>query len=315
MTSMNKTMILAFATLLTAGSMNDACAQKKKDKKAPADNKQEAKYVAVAGGTDYRLIEDKPGSVYPQNGDYLEVALNITINDSVFFDTYTAMEGQPAPLTVQDVPFKGDLMVVLKLLTEGDSAQVRQSVDSVLAAGGQAAPWMKTGVNQKMVYNVRVIKHQTKAQKEKEDKENAAKQKSVDDKIITDYLAANKIKATKTASGLYYKIDNPGTGDAPAVGQNVSVNYTGMLVNGEKFDSNLDPQFQHVEPFRFPLGQNRVIAGWDEGIALLKKGGKATLYIPSHLAYGMRSPSPKIPANSVLIFDVELVDISSAIGQ
>ena len=87
------------------------------------------------------------------------------------------------------------------------------------------------------------------------------------------------------------------------------MNYTGRLLNGTSFDSNVDPQFKHQEPFSFMLGRNRVIRGWDEGLTLLNKGAKATFYIPSNLAYGPNSPSPAIPANSVLIFDIELIDI------
>jgi FKBP-type peptidyl-prolyl cis-trans isomerase len=86
------------------------------------------------------------------------------------------------------------------------------------------------------------------------------------------------------------------------------MNYTGMTLAGAKFDSNVDPQFNHVQPFWFNLGMGQVIKGWDEGIALMPKGSKGTLYIPSTLAYGAQSPSPLIPANSVLVFDVEVVD-------
>lgn len=314
---MKKTTILAVAALVSAGTTFTASAQSKKDKKAPAGKEQKTPdFIYMAGGTDYRIIEDKPGSVYPKAGDYMEVSLNITVNDSMIFDTHTAMDGQPAPLVIQDVPFEGDLMMALRKLTEGDSAQVRLTTDSVLATGGaQMAPWMKKGVGQKMVYNIRVVKFKTQEQKKKEDDAAAGKQIAVDEKIITDYLAANKIKATKTASGLYYNVEKEGTGETPKVGQRVTVNYTGKLVNGEKFDSNVDPEFQHVQPFKFPLGQGQVIQGWDEGIALLKVGSKATFYIPSRLAYGARSPHPKIPANSVLVFDVELVDVTSAVGE
>src|SRR5690606_24122949 len=158
-----------------------------------------------------------------------------------------------------------------------------------------------------LVYNLRVVSVKPQAVKQKEDEANAQLQIGVDDKLITEHLAKNKIKATKTESGIYYNITKEGTGPQAEAGKKVSVNYTGMLLNGEKFNSNVDPQFQHVQPFEFVLGAGNVIKGWDEGIALLKKGGKATLYIPSTLAYGANSPSPKIPANSVLVFDVELV--------
>jgi len=103
-------------------------------------------------------------------------------------------------------------------------------------------------------------------------------------------------------------ISKPGTGPNAAAGQKVTVNYTGINMAGETFDSNVDPKFNHVEPFNFDLGNHSVIAGWDEGVALLNKGSKATLYIPSGLAYGPMARGPQIPANSILIFDIELLD-------
>lgn len=266
-------------------------------------------YIKLEAGTDYKLIEDKPGDIYPDYGDHVDLHLNMTVEDSIIFDTRTAMNGEPAPVPLQKSPFRGDLLEALRFMTAGDSAKVRLSVDSLLAAGAPEAPWMKKGVGQKIVYNVRIVTVTPKALKEKQEKEAAGKQVEIDDKLIQEHLAKNNIKAKKTESGLYYVISKEGTGAQAMAGKKVSVNYTGMLLNGEKFDSNVDPQFQHVQPFEFMLGTGSVIKGWDEGIALLKKGGKGTLYIPSNLAYGRNSPSPKIPANSVLVFDVELVDI------
>lgn len=92
-------------------------------------------------------------------------------------------------------------------------------------------------------------------------------------------------------------------------GDVLSMNYTGRLENGTVFDSNVDPKFGHVQPFEFTLGAGMVIAGWDEGLVGMKIGEKKTLTIAPEKAYGDRSPSPLIPANSTLIFDVELLDI------
>lgn len=312
-----KKIVIALGLLTVAGAVNTTTAQTKKDKKAPA--KQQATttgFISIGGGTDYKIVEDKPGTTFPKIGDYVEVALTMSVDDSIVFDTYTAMEGKPAPLVIQEVAFKGDFMEALKFINEGDSAIIRLTTDSVLAVPNTpSAPWMKRGVDQKISYNLRMVTFKTKEQKEREDQAQAANQLKIDEKIITDYLAAKKIKATRTTSGLYYKLDNPGTGEAAKTGQRVSVNYTGMLINGEKFDSNVDPDFQHVMPFKFNLGQGQVIKGWDEGIALLKVGGKGTLYIPSNLAYGPRQQGPKIGPNSVLIFDVELLDVVSGIGE
>ncbi len=321
------TIILALATIASSCSLFKKSAKKEettsvKDKavqttavadKPKADTgikmAKENGYTKIEAGTDYKIIVDAPGDVYPDYGDHLELHLNAVVDDSVIFDTRSAMNGDPAPLQLQKSPFRGDLLEALKQMTAGDSAQVRLSVDSLVAAGAPSAPWMKPGTGQKLVYNLKVVSVTPKALKEKQELADASRQTEVDDKLIQEHLAKNKIKAEKTASGLYYKMSKQGTGELAKAGQKVSVNYTGMLLNGEKFDSNIDPQFQHVEPFQFMLGAGNVIKGWDEGIALLKKGGKATLYIPSTLAYGKNSPSPKIPANSVLVFDVELVDI------
>ncbi len=122
---------------------------------------------------------------------------------------------------------------------------------------------------------------------------------------IKDYLKEQKIKAKPQESGLYYVETQEGTGKQAKKGDKVKVHYTGKLMNGKKFDSSHD----RGVPFEFTLGAGRVIKGWDEGIALMKEGGKATLIIPSELGYGSQEIPNVIPANSILLFDVELVEI------
>lgn len=118
---------------------------------------------------------------------------------------------------------------------------------------------------------------------------------------IEDYLQENNLTAQSTSSGLYYIINNPGTGENPTLQNTVIVHYHGYLTNGQVFDSSID----RGTPLEIPL--SNVIQGWREGIQLFKKGGTGHLFIPSHLAYG-KNPPPGIPENAVLIFDVELVD-------
>jgi peptidylprolyl isomerase len=113
-----------------------------------------------------------------------------------------------------------------------------------------------------------------------------------------------------TPSGLKYLETRPGKGASPATGQKCVMHYTGWLSEngqkGKKFDSSFDAG----QPFTFVLGVGRVIKGWDEGIASMKKGGKRTLHIPPELAYGARGAgNGVIPPNATLIFDVELLDI------
>ena len=109
----------------------------------------------------------------------------------------------------------------------------------------------------------------------------------------------------KTESGLEYIEVEAGSGTQAEAGKNVSVHYTGKFQDGRVFDSSV----QRGEPITFKLGVRQVIKGWDEGIALMKVGGKAQLIIPPHIAYGERGAGGVIPPNATLVFDVELVDV------
>ena len=114
----------------------------------------------------------------------------------------------------------------------------------------------------------------------------------------------------KINAGVTAEIIKEGTGDrAVKEGDTISVNYTGLLENGTVFDSNVDPKFNHVESFQLTVGVTRVIEGWHLGLIGMKVGEKRKLTIAAQYAYGETSPSPLIPANSTLIFEVELLEI------
>ncbi len=136
-----------------------------------------------------------------------------------------------------------------------------------------------------------------------------AAQKAIDERKLKDYFAKKNIQAIKAAPGIYYTISKEGTGSKILAGETVTLNYTGRLLDGTAFDSNTDPKFHHVEPYVFETGKGSVIRGYDKGVQLLRKGTKATIYIPSGLAYE-DSERPGIPANSILIFEVEILDVS-----
>jgi peptidylprolyl isomerase len=114
-----------------------------------------------------------------------------------------------------------------------------------------------------------------------------------------------------TPSGLKYIDIKVGDGATPEKGQMVEVHYTGWLTDGTKFDSSRD----RGQPFTFPLGMGRVIKGWDQGVATMKVGGERKLIIPPDLAYGARGIPPRIPPNSTLVFDVELLGIKTPGGN
>jgi peptidylprolyl isomerase len=116
-------------------------------------------------------------------------------------------------------------------------------------------------------------------------------------------------KMKTTPSGLQYEDTKEGTGASPKTGQTCVMHYTGWLwengAKGKKFDSSLD----RGQPFEFPIGQGRVIKGWDEGVATMKIGGKRTLLIPPGLGYGARGAGGTIPPNATLLFEVELLGV------
>lgn len=125
-------------------------------------------------------------------------------------------------------------------------------------------------------------------------------QEEADEKIIQQYISDKGLNAKATGSGLYYVIDTEGTGDSPNLNSTVTVVYRGTLTDGTEFDKS------GTSGASFKL--SGVIKGWQEGIPLFKKGGKGKLLIPSALGYGAQATG-KIPASSVLIFDVELLDV------
>jgi FKBP-type peptidyl-prolyl cis-trans isomerase FkpA len=263
-------------------------------------------------GLEYRIVKDAKGDKKPVEGDMVEMHINIRYKDdktdTVLFNSRTMNANKPVEFPLMPPMFKGDWPTGIALLTPGDSAVFRVPVDSLKKNGqGMIPEFMKNG--QKLTYEVVLVSVKSQAEVKAQQNEQAAQQSSIDDKKLQDYFAQNNIQPQKTASGLYYTISKEGTGPQIQAGQEVSVNYTGKTLDGNSFDSNVDPKFQHTEPLKFPVGQRQVIPGWDEGIMLLKKGSVAQLYIPSPLAYGAQSPGPGIEANSVLVFDVQVLDV------
>jgi FKBP-type peptidyl-prolyl cis-trans isomerase len=125
---------------------------------------------------------------------------------------------------------------------------------------------------------------------------------------LADGMAFLKLNASKpavhsTSSGLQYKVIKEGKGPKPAPGSVVTVHYRGTLINGQEFDSS----YKRGEPATFPL--DRVIRGWQEAVPMMQTGAKWEIYVPSELAYGGRQMGAMIPANSTLIFEIELISI------
>lgn len=266
----------------------------------------------------------KEGKEKPANGDFLLYNLEIlTQADSVIYSTLT----QPFPgyLMANDtIKAQNGMDEIFLALRKGDSITF-EAAAKIVFSGNQPAPIkeddkikvrlgayeMKTEAEMQTFYEEAMVKEQEKAAER-------AKTLLVEEaKTIEAYIAKNKLTAQKTASGLYYVIEKEGTGEVTTPGTTLYVNYAGYLINGTLFDTswpeiakanNIFSEERPYEPLPVNVGMRQVIDGWDEGLMLLKKGSKAKLIIPSPLGYGESGAGALIPANSILVFDVEVTD-------
>lgn len=254
------------------------------------------------------FIEHVKGSgKKPKETDIVKIHFKVSdLDGKVFFSSID--QGEPMRWEAGKVFDNEGATEALNLMSVGSKAMA--IVPSSLGFGEQGRGQMVAPFTT-LLYEFEMLSIQTKAQfdKEQEDeqrKAEAEKNKAKGEELgkLNNYIKSNKITVKPTASGLYYIETLAGTGEKPVVGKKVKVHYTGTLLDGQKFDSSVD----RGQPFEFVLGQGQVIQGWEEGIAMMKKGGKARLVIPSSIAYGPDGRMPTIPPSATLIFDVELID-------
>ncbi|MEL6676905.1 MAG: FKBP-type peptidyl-prolyl cis-trans isomerase [Bacteroidota bacterium] len=256
-------------------------------------------------------IEQAGSGANPQAGDYVKVHYRGSFLDGKVFDS--SMEGRD-PLAFQ----LGQGYVIkgwdegIPLFPVGSKGKLYLSPEFGYGAAGQgdAIP-----PNATLVFDVEVIevmdeaayKAYEAAQEEERRKliqQYLEKQLEMELPNIRKYVEAQPADYAYTLSGLHYHMEQEGEGPTAQPGQTVWVHYTGSLLNGQEFDSSRN----RGQAFSFKLGENRVIPGWEEGLALFKKGGKGKLVIPSILGYGPRDMGV-IPPNSILLFDIELLDV------
>jgi len=299
---MNRIFLLVL--LLCIGSMQ-AEAQKAKKKKGP--NKAtlfKEKDVAYApSGLAYKFREDIPGK--PGNiGDVVKLHFKLFTNkDSILRNTVA--ENTMVVTTVQAPKYPGAFEECIAMLSKGDSCACWISADSLFkkGIGAEMPPFIEKGSF--LRFEVKMHDVMTMEQYNQEQVIMAKQAKVDEDAVLAAYIKNNNIPAKlDTATGIYYQVVQEGPGAKPKKGNKVYVHYTGHLLNGEIFDSSRD----RGEPFDFVLGKGYVIEGWDEGIPLMHKGEKGILYIPSYRGYGPQRAG-SIPPNSILIFEVELMDI------
>lgn len=296
------------------------------------DKKDE--FYTTADGLTYKIYEkndkgeyENKGEVSPEDTTGAKVGEVVTMQmsyknaeDSVLFDSRT--QNQPIMIPVMEPTFKGSLEHALMMMSAGDSGVFKVNADSLFAKtfNQPLPPFIKPG--SQLTFFIKAEKVQSRdaaiadqqkmfEQQMKDAQVRAEKQIKVDDQKIQEYIKSqNLANVQKTESGVYYNVTTPGKGPQAAAGDQVSVHYKLTNLEGKELESSYNNPMTGGEPFTFTLGQGQVIRGWDEAIQKLNEGSKATLIVPSPLAYGEQERGPEMPANSILRFDIELVKVS-----
>ncbi len=292
---MKKFLLFAFAGLV-AGFFMTSCNQTSKH---PGFKKTDT-------GLYYKFYHRSNDTTSPHIAEFAEVEMVYGTPDTVIFDSRQLPPNQnPMKIPMIRSIYKGDIYEGIRMMHVGDSAVFQCNADSVFKKLFRMQKFPK-GIDstKDIFFAIKLVGVKTPQQLQAEESARMVKEQNKEAKEREAYLKKNNIKVKPTADGLYFIPEKPGKGPHPKPGDKVSVHYTGYLLNGTKFDSSRD----RGKPFEFILGKHQVIPGWDEGIALLRKGGTAKLIIPSSLAYGARNMGP-IPPFSTLVFDVQLMDI------
>lgn len=289
-----KKFLLFFTCLLLITVFMTSCGAKKVQK--------------TINGFEVTILHDEPGDL-AKEGDYAYFRYEVKSKDSTLFSSssQTPMIKFKLPkVEKQDPKNAQPLLEALFLMSKGDSALVEQMLTEEMKT--------QIGINNvdKLSFYISLvdIKSEADYNADMQASQQAAAEnaKMISEKVTTilnDYTSGTLASSIKTTpSGLKYIVHEEGTGALPETGKPVSVNYYGTLMDGNRFDDS----WSRGQAFQFILGQGQVIKGWDEGVALLKKGSKASLFIPAELAYGAEGSPPAIPANSELMFYIELMD-------
>jgi FKBP-type peptidyl-prolyl cis-trans isomerase len=262
-------------------------------------------YKTTDSGLKYKIHKVNEDQPMPETGDILSMKMTYGTPDTLFFNS-DEMPEKNMMLAMQESNYPGDFYEMMAILHQGDSATFILAADSFFlkTAGYPNLPDFAKDLKE-LEFNVMLTKIQTEEEVMAEMEAERNKMRDGEAETIAAYVLENNIDAVPTESGMYVVVTEQGNGPKPVAGDKVKVHYTGMLLDGTKFDSSVD----RGTPFEFDLGQGRVIRGWDEGIAMLNVGSKATLIIPSEMGYGERGAGRDIPPFAPLIFEVELIDI------
>lgn len=274
---------------------------------AACDSDADGQTQTTESGLTYTMLREGEGP-QPDSGQIMALHMVYTTGgDSVLFDSRE--QGMPVPYPYKNPNMGGMFAEGMEMLQEGDSVQFLIPIQNFFSETARVPVPVGLKQDDTLKFNIAVNEvasmeafreSQMKAAEEMEKKRIAE-----DAEEIQAYLNENNIDAQKAESGLFYQITEEGTGEQVEAGDSVTVHYRGQLLDGTQFDASYDRN----EPFTFVVGRGQVIRGWDEGLQLLKVGSKATLYVPSGMAYGPRQMGPIIKPNSILKFDVEVLEV------
>jgi len=260
-------------------------------------------YEKLPSGLYSKFFVSHEGGRKPKMGEFADITVKyFNSKDSLLF-TSTSIKQVENGVISQPVfksSFKGSFEEALMMMAEGDSASFMVNADSV---------YMKTfGVKElpKFIEKGSYLTFYVKLHKVKTQQELMNELSEKETKLRNAYLTQNNITTAPTESGLYFIEQAPGSGKLIAAGQTVTVKYTGKFLNGKVFDAS--DLHKDEKPIEFLAGKGQVIRGWDEALLKMKKGGKASLIIPSQLGYGFQENGP-IPPFTTLVFDLEVVNV------
>lgn len=298
---------------------------------AACNNSPYPGYEVSESGLYSKFYKHDENAVKPAEGDLLEAFISFkNSKDSVLFDSKRDNRGGGNSVQIQLMKpsFKGSLEDALASMNLGDSASFLISADSFFLVTNKAKelpPFIEQG--SMLTFEIALQKITPKKEMEELQRKRMEEQqvmmelrRNEEPKSLEKYLSDNKITIKPTANGLYFVEKTKGKGAKPVAGDVVRVNYTGRLLDGTVFDTSdentakqagLYDERRPYEPYEFPLGQQQVIPGWEEGISLMSTGSKGLLIVPSSMAYGERGSGP-IPPFTTLVFDVELVSYTPA---
>lgn len=269
-----------------------------------------SEFKQTDNGLTYKVHKSNRGSkAVIDNIVKIDIAYRYPV-DSVFFTNKDYDEAMYIPVIPSE--YSGDIYEGLRLMAKGDSVTFKLDALNFFTTT-QRMPMVPDFIpmGDSVFVDVVVLEiftqdeYQAYRQKKRDEmiqEQEVARHE--EDGLRQRYLDENSITVEPEESGLIIVVNEEGSGPKPQSGQNVKVHYTGTLLDGTKFDSSVD----RGEPFTFRLGAGQVIRGWDEGVSRLNIGSKATLIIPSYLAYGDQQRGPVITPYSTLIFDIEVID-------